>query len=40
MLGGSTVVFSEFLLFNTLALLLMALAAVLVLRALRAKEAV
>ncbi len=38
MIAGSTVVFSEFLLFNTLALLLTALAAVLVLRALRVRE--
>ncbi|HEY7123825.1 MAG TPA: hypothetical protein VH540_07720 [Ktedonobacterales bacterium] len=37
-IGGSTLVFSEFLLFNTLALLLMLLAAVMVLRALRARE--
>lgn len=36
--GGNVVVFSEFLLFNTLALLLSVLAAVLVLRALRAVE--
>jgi hypothetical protein len=38
-LGGGAVVFSEFLLFNTLALLLTALSAVLVLRALLALRA-